>query len=194
MDMIFNLLITAHEDFPKCRFLNLPFDNIYRVCDYCGKYKKIAVLNQPVYYDKGMKRKLVSYCDDCDRIPVIKIELVDGAWKYLAYDGILEVIKNSTSKDNNNDDKQVKSEQITRTISFDDAVREACCQNKEVSHYLGYSHMSTKDPNYKPPKLFDFDSYNPRVWQFRYKIQYEEPNIQVIQEDPLIISWNRQGY
>jgi hypothetical protein len=142
-----------------------------------------------VYYDKGRKRKVVSYCEECDRIPVIKRELVDGAWKYLAYDGILEVIKNSTTECNNeNDDHAVHDS--TRTISFDDAVKEAYCQNKEVSHYLGYSHMSTKDPNYKPPKPFDLDSHNPRLWQFRYKIQYEEPNIKVIQEDPLIVSWN----
>jgi hypothetical protein len=46
----------------------------------------------------GRKRKFVSYCEECDRIPVIKIELVDGTWKYLAYDGILEVIRNSTTK------------------------------------------------------------------------------------------------
>jgi hypothetical protein len=177
----------ADEDFPKCRFLNLPFHNIYRVCDYCGKYKKIAVLNQPVYYDKGRKRKLVSYCDECDRIPIIKRELVDGTWKYLAYDGILEVIKNSTIEDKNYDRA---ADDSTRTISFDDAVKEAYCQNKEVSHYLGYSHMNTKDPNYEPPKPFDLDSHNPRLWQFRYKIQYEEPNIKVIQEDPLIVSWN----
>jgi len=92
-------LIAAYtDDFPKCRFLNLPFHNIYRVCDYCGKYKKIAILNQPVYYDKGRKRKRVSYCDECDGIPVIKRELVDGAWKILAYDGILEVMKNSAWK------------------------------------------------------------------------------------------------
>jgi hypothetical protein len=104
-----------------------------------------------------------------------------------------QCIKNSTSEDNNNYDKQAIIGPITRTISFDDAVRKAYYLNKEVSHYLGYSPMSTKDPNYKPPKLFDFDSYNLRVWQFRYKIQYEEPNIQVIQEDSLIISWKRQG-
>jgi hypothetical protein len=106
--------------FLECNFLNLPFYNIYRVCDYCGKYKKIVVLNQPVYYDKGRKRKVVSYCDDCDRIPVIKRELVDGAWKYLAYDGILEVIKNSTAEYNNeNGDHAVYDS--TRIVSFDDA-------------------------------------------------------------------------
>jgi hypothetical protein len=186
--------MAAHEDFPKCRFLNLPFHNIYRVCDYCNIYKNIAVLNQPVYYDKGMKKKLVSYCDECDRIPVIKRELVDGAWECLAYDGILEVIRNSTTEYDatKNDDNNQATHGLTRTISFEDAVRKAYYQNKEVSHYLGYSWTSTKDPSYKPQEPFDLDGYNQRLWKFRYKIHYVEPKVKVIQEDPLVISWKRQ--
>lgn len=77
--------------------------------------------------------------------------MVDSTWKYLAYDRILEIIKNSTSEDNNNDDKQAISEQITRTTSFENAVRKAYFQNKGVSYYLGYSQLSTRDANYKPP-------------------------------------------
>lgn len=73
---------------------------------------------------------------------VIKRELVDDACKYLAYDGILEVIKNSTTESNSeNGDHGVHDS--TRTIGLDDAMKEDYCQNKEVSHYLGYSHMST---------------------------------------------------
>jgi len=72
----------GESDFHRGRFLNRSFDKIYRVCDYCNRYKKIAVLNQPVYYDKGRKRKLVSYCDECDRIPIIKRELIASKWKY----------------------------------------------------------------------------------------------------------------
>jgi hypothetical protein len=49
--------------------------------------------------------------------------MVDSTWKYLAYDRILEVIKNSTSEDNN-DDKQAITGRITRIISFEAAVRE----------------------------------------------------------------------
>jgi hypothetical protein len=188
--MIFILLMIADEDFPKCRFLNLPFHNIYRVCDYCGKYKKIAVLNQPVYYDKGKKRKLVSYCNECDRIPIIKRELVDGTWKYLAYDGILEVIKNSTSKCDNKNEVEQPIYESARKISFEDAVRKAYYRNNEVSRYLGYSQTSTKDPNYKPPEPFDLDGYNQRVWQFRYMVQHEEPRVKVLQHDPLVLSWN----
>jgi hypothetical protein len=30
--------------------------------------------------------------------------------------------------------------------------------NIEVSRYLGYSHLTIKDPNYEPPKLFDLDT------------------------------------
>jgi hypothetical protein len=176
----------ADEDFPKCIFLNLPFDNIYRVCDYCGEYKKIAVLNQPVYYDRGKKRKLVSYCHECDRIPVIKRELIDGAWKYLAYDGILKVIKNRTA-DRNDDDRSIN--EPARIISFEDAIKEAYDENNEVSRYLSYSQMSTCT-NYKLSNPFDLAASTERVWEFRYKIQYEEHRVKVIQEDPLIIiSW-----
>jgi hypothetical protein len=81
----FELDDAVDEDFPKRRFFNLPFDNIYRACDYCGEYKKIAVLNQLVYYDEGRKRKLVFYCDDCDRIPLIKRELIDGGHNSKTY-------------------------------------------------------------------------------------------------------------
>jgi hypothetical protein len=84
---------------------------------------RLAVLNQSVYYDKVWKRKFVSYCDECDRIPVIKRELVDGDWKYLAY-GILEVIRNSTG---GSDNKMKLNNQYTnqqgQTISFEVAVR-----------------------------------------------------------------------
>jgi hypothetical protein len=182
-------LIAADADFPNCRFLNLPFHNIYRVCDYCSKYKKIAVLNQPVYYDRGRKRKLVSYCDECDRIPVIKMKLIAGDWKFLAYDGILEVIKNSTCRCDNKNEVEHPIHESARKISFEDAVRKAYYQNNEVSRYLGYSQTSTKDPNYKPPEPFDVEARNKRVWEFRYKIQYQEPNIKVILEDPLTVSW-----
>ena len=37
--------------------------------------------------------------------------------------------------------------------------------------------------------LFD----NKRVWEFRYKMQYEEPRVKVIQQDPLIMSWLLAG-
>ena len=33
--------------------------------------------------------------------------------------------------------------------------------------------------------LFD----NERVWEFRYKIQYEEPRVKVVEQDPLTICW-----
>jgi hypothetical protein len=87
---------------------------------------RLAVLNQSVYYNKGWKRKFVSYCDECDRIPVIKRELVDGNWKYLAY-GILEFIRNSTGgSDNKNEVEQTIHEPARTNNRF-----RGCCQ-KEV--------------------------------------------------------------
>jgi len=41
-----------------------PYNTCYQECDYCEDCKKIYVRNKPVYYDKGAKRKLVSYCRD----------------------------------------------------------------------------------------------------------------------------------
>jgi hypothetical protein len=40
-------------------------NNIFKVCDYCGKYKRIHILNYPIYYRKGVRRRLVSFCRDC---------------------------------------------------------------------------------------------------------------------------------
>lgn len=84
---------------------------------------RLAVLNQSVYYDKGWKRKFVSYCDECDRIPVIKRELVDGNWKYLAY-GILEVIRNSTGGSDNKNEVEQTIHEPARTNNW----FRGCCQ------------------------------------------------------------------
>jgi hypothetical protein len=37
----------------------------YGICDYCEEYKQMYVLDQPIYYEKGARRRLVSYCVDC---------------------------------------------------------------------------------------------------------------------------------
>lgn len=50
--------------------------------------------------------------------------------------------------------KQYTNQQ-EQIISFEVAVRKGYYQNKEVSHYLGYSQMGTIDPNCKPPEPFD---------------------------------------
>jgi hypothetical protein len=55
------------------------------------------------------------------------------------------------------------------TISLDDVIKKA---------YSSFSHANDTP-------LFD----NERVWEFRYKIQYEEPRVKVVEQDPLTICW-----
>lgn len=44
-----------------------PFNACYQVCDYCREYKKMHTIKQPIYYKKGARRMLVSYCCDCKK-------------------------------------------------------------------------------------------------------------------------------
>jgi hypothetical protein len=63
--------VTITSFYPKVEFLDGqylgdgPYNTCYQGCDYCKDFKKIYVRNKPVYYQKGAKRKLVSYCKDC---------------------------------------------------------------------------------------------------------------------------------
>jgi hypothetical protein len=74
------------------------------------------------------------------------------------------------------------------TISFDDAVRKAYSSNGNLKRYLdSFSHANGTS-------LFD-----KRVWEFRYKMQYEEPRVKVIgskgngDDITLLVTWNKEG-
>jgi hypothetical protein len=60
-------------------------------------YKKIYVRNKPVYYDKGAKRKLVSYCRDCYDAVLEGGQIMIADDKYCGYYEILDAIKDSTT-------------------------------------------------------------------------------------------------
>jgi hypothetical protein len=64
-------------------------------------------------------------------------------------------------------------------ISFEDAVKKAYNRNGNLKGYLGYFAYDTNSTI-----LFD----DKRVWEFRYKMQYEEPRVKVIQQ---VVSRNR---
>jgi hypothetical protein len=145
-------------------------NNLFNLCDYCGQYRKIHVLNHPIYYRKGLKRKLVSYCNDCYPAIITAKDLHVADWKPYGYFEILSVVKNSTI---------AAGAAATTTVNFDDAVRKAYSMNGNLKQYLD-SFSRGNDT-----LLFD----NKRVWEFRYKMQYEEPRVKVIQQDPLIILW-----
>jgi hypothetical protein len=102
------------------------------ISDYCGLYKKIAVLNQPVYYLEGRKRKLVCYrwdrCIDRDNKSDLKI----ADLKYQAYDLLLETIKQLTGN-------KAKRGRGQGKIKFEHAIIKACKKNRLVDCYLGYS-------------------------------------------------------
>jgi hypothetical protein len=123
------------------------------------------------------KRKLVSHCWECCIDPDNKTDLKIADHKYQAYDILLETIKQHTCN---------KAKSGRCGIRFEGAVRRACEENKLVDGYLGYTEQQENqnaDNNW---------NYKQRLKEFRYKIQYEEPKVNVIQQDPLTISWNCQ--
>jgi hypothetical protein len=69
-------------------------------------------------------------------------------------------------------------------ISFEDAVKKAYNRNGNLKGYLGYFAYDTNSTI-----LFD----DKRVWEFRYKMQYEEPRVTVVNSDDnsLLVSWNK---
>ena len=87
------------------------------MCDYCTEYKKIYILDKPVYYKNGSRRKLVSYCSDCHCALSNggRVSVVD--YKYGGYYEILDAIKNS----------------VTVVISFEEAIITAFNRNQNVS-------------------------------------------------------------
>ena len=141
-------------------------------------------LNEPLYYKRGAKRRLVSYCTDCKNTAFAAagcVIVVD--YKYFGYYEILDAIRHSKE----------------RAISFEEAVKRAFNRMQNVSYngsgaepgvsmlkrYLGYHFL--KDSN------IPFDSK--RLWEFRYKLQYEEPRVNVVNsgsdEDTLLLMWNK---
>jgi hypothetical protein len=169
------MLSDIQSDFIKCQNLGYgPCNNLHNICDYCGRYKKIAILNQPVYYREGRKRELVCHCWDCCIDPDNKSDLKIADHKCQAYDILLETIKQLTCN---------KAKRGRGKVGFEDAVKKACKQNHLVDGYSAYSEQQENQ---------NVDSWNfkQRLWEFRYKIRYEEPLIKVVQEDPLIVSWN----
>jgi hypothetical protein len=158
-----------------------PYNTCYQICDYCSQYKKMHTLNQPLYYKKGARRRLVSYCSDCKSTAFASGRLNVVDYKYGAYYEILDTIRDNGEEGN-------------KPISFEEAVRRAFNRTENVSYngsgaevgvsmlkrYLG-GRRRNQDNN------IPFDSE--RLWEFRYKLQHEEPRVKVIQQDPLLVGW-----
>jgi hypothetical protein len=125
------MLSNPESDFLKCEYLgDGPYNKFYNICYYCGQYKKIAILNQPVYYQEGRKRKLVSHCCECCIDPDNKKDLKIADHKYRAYDILLGTIKQLTGN---------KTKSGRCGIRFEHAVKRACEENKLIDGYLGYT-------------------------------------------------------
>jgi hypothetical protein len=178
--------------YPNVKFLSSqylgdgPNNTFYQVCDYCGGYKKMHTVYQPIYYNKGAKRRLASYCSDCKRTAFAggRLNVVD--YKYGGYYEILDTIKESG----------------TAIISFEEAVMAAFNRTRNISEdgggaepgvsmlkrYLGCYRV--KDNN------ISFE--DKRLWEFKYKLQYEEPRVKVVNsnesddnDNTLLLTWNR---
>jgi hypothetical protein len=124
--------------------------------------------------------KLVSYCSDCYGAVSKggRVSVVD--YKYGGYYEILDAIKNYGAT----------------VISFEEAVMTAFNPTENVSQdgcgaepgvsmlkrYLGCNHIADNN--------ISFD--DERLWEFRYKLQHEEPRVKVIssnEDDTLLVSW-----
>ena len=116
--------------YPKVEFLDGkclgdgPYNTCYQECDYCKDYKKIYVQNKPVYYDKGAKRKLVSYCRDCYDAVREGGQIMIADYKYCGYYEILDAI---------NDSNTATGAAETAVISFEDAVMAAFNRAENIS-------------------------------------------------------------
>ena len=95
-----------------------PSNNLFKICDYCGQYRKMHILNLPIYYRKGLKRRLVSYCNDCYPAIITAKDLHVADWKHYGYFEILEVVKNSAT-----------AAGAATTINFDDVIKKAYILN-----------------------------------------------------------------
>ena len=148
------------------------------------EYKKIYILNKPTYYKNGAKRKLVCYCSDCYGA-VAKGGLVNVVdYKYGGYYEILDAIKESG----------------TAAISFEQAVMSAYNRSENIGE-----NRHRAEPDVSVLKRYrggrritdnniSFD--DTRLWEFRYKLQYEEPRVKVVNSsgkdgDTLSLMWNK---
>jgi hypothetical protein len=175
--------------YPNVKFLSSqyigdgPHNTSYQICDYCRDYKKMHTVYQPIYYNKGAKRRLVSYCINCKNAVFGRGTLQVVDYKYGAYYEILDAIKESG----------------TAVISFEEAVMAAFNRNHNVSYdgsgaeggvsmlkrYLGCYRIIDNN--------ISFDDN--RLWEFRYKLQHEEPRVKVVSSseeyDTLLLTWNK---
>jgi hypothetical protein len=153
------------------------------MCDYCKEYKQMHTLNEPIYYNKGARRRLVSYCNDCKNTAFAAGCVIVVDYKYFGYYEILDAIRDSKDK----------------PISFEEAVKRAFNRTENVSYngsgaeegvsmlkrYLGG--RRNQDSN------IPFDSK--RLWEFRYKLQHEEPRVKVVSnrddDNTLLLTWNK---
>jgi hypothetical protein len=177
--------------YPNVKFLSSQYlgdslyNTFYQVCDYCREYKKMHTVNQPIYYNKGARRRFISYCIDCKNAVFENGTLYVADSKYGAYYEILDAIKNSTAEE---------------TISFEDAVMTAFNRTQNVSEdgcgaepgvsmlkrYLGCYRIADNNLSFEDKRLLEF----------RYKLQHEEPRVKVVnsgedENDNLLLSWNR---
>jgi hypothetical protein len=182
---------------------NGPYNKRYQICDCCGQYKKVYVLNKPVYYKKGIRRKFVSYCSDCDTNLNKCGRVVISDHKDFGYYEILDAIKNSSSNNT-----------TAKPISFEEAVKIAYNRTQDISYngfgaepgvsmlkrYMGGRHVKDNNNN------LSLD--DKRLWEFRYKLQYEEPRVKVVEgsydsksdgdnnsnnnNNTLLLTWNKE--
>jgi hypothetical protein len=184
--------------YPKVEFLDGkclgdgPYNTCYQECDYCKDYKKIYVQNKPVYYDKGAKRKLVSYCRDCYDAVLEGGQIMIADDKYCGYYEILDAIKDSNT---------ATGAVETAVISFEDAVMAAFNRTENISEngcgaepgvsmlkrYLGCYRIADN--------IISFD--DKRLWEFRYKLQHEEPRVKVVSnsdgdnDNAVLLTWDK---
>ena len=148
---------------------------------------------KPVYYSKGVKRKFVSYCIGCYDNLMKGGRLTIADYKDFGYFEILDAIKDSDSDSSSNSG--------TAGISFDEAVTRAYNRTENLSYNgsgaeLGVS-MLKRYLGGRRVKDNNLSLDDKRLWEFRYKLQYEEPRVNVVSsndgyDETLLLTWNKE--
>ena len=110
--------------YPNVEFLSSqylgdgPHNTFHQIRDYCREHKKMHTAYQPIYYNKGAKRRLVSYCINCKNAAFGRGTLQVVDYKYGGYYEVLDAVKVSG----------------TAVISFEKVVMTAFNRNQNVSY------------------------------------------------------------
>ena len=152
-----------------CVFHGIIHNDEYLECDFCNEHKSFINLKYR-YYNYGFSKRSYLACDECHEYLFGPFTLVDGGVMERAYESIIEVIKERTSKE---------------VINYYEAVR------------IAYNKCKYMQKHFDNPKTFaKINKDNKALWEFTYRIINEEKErVKVVNKNPdnLLVSWTPGG-